>query len=112
MKKSLSIVAFCFISFYGYSQTGRIDPCRVYGRIFITNDRNLADFRVFEEETEAFAHLSVYKHNNKFFADKEGQWYITGIKTEANFWIFIEKEKGKSDFSFFYTNTESFAGCK
>ena len=112
MKFILSILLFLLVSLGAYAQNGRIDPCRVYGKIYVEKDRNYADFKVYIEESEAFAHLLVYKHTNKFFADKPGQWYFTNIRSEADFWIFFETEKGRSDFSISYIPTESFAGCK
>jgi hypothetical protein len=111
MKKVALFVFFSALSFAGFSQ-GRLDPCKIFGRIYIEKDRNYADFKVYVEETEAFAHLVVCKQANKFFADRQGQWYFTNDKREADFWIYIETEKGRSDFSIAYTNTESFAGCK
>jgi len=112
MKYSITILFFLLVSLGVRAQNGRIDPCRVYGRIYIETDRNYADYKVFIEDSEAFAHLLVFKHSNKFFADKSGQWYFTNIRSEADYWIFFEAEKGRSDFSISYIGTESFAGCK
>lgn len=112
MKKLVFILFFIALGYSASAQFGRIDPCKIYGKIYIHNDRNYVDYRVFVEETEAFAQLLVYKHTNKFFADRQGQWYFTTDKREADFWIYIEEEKGKSDFTIAYTGTESFAGCK
>lgn len=91
---------------------GKVEPCKIYGKIFIVDQKHLADFRVYEEETEAFANLVVFKHENRFYADKSGQWFITKDKTEADFWIYFTEIKGQSDFTIAYTPTESFAGCK
>lgn len=101
-------------SFQVFSQVvpGRIDPCKVFGKIFIVSDKRQADYRVFEEESEAFAHLVVYKQDNRFYSDKQGQWFFTKDKTEADFWVYLVDSKGLSDFSIAYTQTESFAGCK
>lgn len=112
MKICFYFLFFLLAGNFAYSQNGRIDPCKVFGRIYIEKDRNFADFRVFIEENNAFAQLSVFKQSNKFFADSPGQWYFTSIRSEADFWVFFETEKGRSDFSISYINTESFAGCK
>jgi hypothetical protein len=111
--KTFIFVSVLFLSVYAASaQTGRIDPCIVFGKIYVETNRVNADFKVYVEENDAFAHLAVYKQANKFFADKAGQWYFTNIRSEADFWIYFEHEKGRSDFSIAYIVTESFAGCK
>ncbi|TAG50803.1 MAG: hypothetical protein EAZ27_14170 [Cytophagales bacterium] len=91
---------------------GRVDVCKIYGKIYIVDQKHLADYKVYEEETESFANLTVFKQENRFYADKNGQWFITKDKREADFWIYMTEQKGQSDFTIAYTPTESFAGCK
>ncbi|MDX2189228.1 MAG: DUF6150 family protein [Bacteroidota bacterium] len=92
---------------------GKPDPCKIYGKIYFEPNKQYADYRVYvEEDSEAFAQLMVFKTNNKFFADKNGLWYITTDKREADYWLYLEPIKGQSDFTISYINTESFAGCK
>lgn len=112
--KQLVFIFIAFASFKVYSQIapGRIEPCKIFGKIFIVTDKRQADYKIYEEETEAFAQLVVFKQENRFYADKQGQWFFTKDKTEADFWVYFVDSKGLSDFTIAYTQTESFAGCK
>lgn len=89
-----------------------VEPCKIFGSVFVEKNRPLADYRVYIEPTEGMADLTVFKAVNKLFADKTGLWHITDTKAQADFVIFIESNRGSADFSVYYTETESFAGCK
>jgi hypothetical protein len=112
MYKHLFIIVLLLTAIGGFAQNNKaIDPCKIFGAVYIEKNRVDATYRVFVEEGEAFANLIVYKHDNKLYADKPGNWYITPSKGFADYSIFIESNKGLADFSIFYTKTESFAGC-
>jgi Family of unknown function (DUF6150) len=85
--------------------------CKIYGSVFIEDDPKKADFIVYVESSEAFADLIVYKQNNRLFADKAGLWYMTEKRDIADFRIYLKEEKRGSDFTIYFTTTESFAGC-
>lgn len=112
--KHLFLIFILFIGYKTFAQVapGRVDPCKVFGKLYIVTDKRQADYKIYEEETEAFAQLVVYKQDNRFYADKQGQWFFTKDRTEADFWVYFVDSKGLSDFTIAYTQTESFAGCK
>ena len=87
------------------------EVCQLYGVVHITENPGEANFRVFVEDSEAFADLVVFQEENRLMADQPGIWYITETPAFANFSIFIEKERGLADFAIFYTDIQSFAGC-
>ncbi|MDX2196281.1 MAG: DUF6150 family protein [Cytophagales bacterium] len=110
MKKILIIFIICS-AICAYAQ--RPDPCKIYGKIYFHPVRSYADYKIYVEENEAFADMLVYKQSNKFFADRTGQWFITENKMEADYWIYVETQhKPSADFSVYFTDIESFAGCK
>ncbi|MEY3417246.1 MAG: hypothetical protein RL060_1358 [Bacteroidota bacterium] len=98
--------------FSSHAQNNKnIDPCKIDGAVYIEKNRVDATYRVFVEESQAFANLIVYKQDNKLYADQPGNWYFTPSKGFADFSIYIETNKAFADFSIYYTKTESFAGC-
>ncbi len=109
MKIAFTIL-FIFLSVSAFAQ--RFGACQVYGKIYVVTQKSLADARIFIEDSEGLADVVVYQQSNKFYADKSGQWFFTIDKREANFWVYFEPVKGHADFSIYYTDTESFAGCK
>mgnify|MGYP002777097737 CR=1 len=111
MPRILFILGLFFVLFSS-ANAQRIDPCKVYGKIYVVSQKNLADVWVYIDESEGLAELMVYQQNNRFYADRSGQWFFTNDKREANFWVYFEPVKGHADFSIAYTDTESFAGCK
>jgi hypothetical protein len=107
----LSVFVFVlFLSTFSFAQ--RFTACQIFGKIYVVTQKNLADAKVYIEESEGLAELNVFQQSNKFYADKSGQWFFTTDKREANFWVYFEPVKGHADFSIFYIDTESFAGCK
>lgn len=88
------------------------DYCNIYGTVYIEKENpKEANFRVFVEETEGMADVWVYKMEEKLFADKPGLWHITDKKAFADYIIYIDKNKYLADFSIYYIDVESFAGC-
>ncbi len=108
--KYFIVLFFAFLSTSVFAQ--RFDKCQVYGKIYVVQQKNLADVKVYLEESEGLADLVIYQQSNKFYADKSGQWFFTKDKREANFWVYFEAVKGHADFAIAYTETESFGGCK
>jgi hypothetical protein len=88
------------------------DLCRAFGNVFIEKERRHADYIVYLEENEAFADMLVFKEDNRLFADKAGLWHFVNSRAMAHFTIFIEKDKARSNFSIYYTDVPSFAGCR
>ena len=88
------------------------DVCQLYGAVRVTDNPNEANFKVFIEESEAFADLVVYHEENRLMADEPGIWFITDTQAFANFSIYFEGNRGLADFTVFYTDILSFAGCK
>lgn len=87
------------------------DPCEVYGAIYIEDNPRLAHFKVYEETSESFADILVFEQDNRLYADSQGKWFFTKNRDFADFFVYFESERGLSDFSVYYTDFESFAGC-
>ena len=87
------------------------EVCQLYGIVYVTENPREANFRVYVEDSEAFADLVVFQEENRLMADQPGIWYLTDNQAFANFSIFIEKKRGLADFAIFYTDIQSFAGC-
>ena len=90
----------------------RPDVCRIFGGIYIEQDKSRAQFYVFEEETEGFADLLVFEEENRLFADQSGVWYFTEERGLADFTIWFTESRSAADFSVYFTDVVSFAGCK
>jgi len=86
--------------------------CSLKGPVFLVDNMNQAQYRVFIEKSEAFADLPVYKAPNALFADKSGLWFFTATRAQASFTIVYVTQKSLADFSIFFTDNEAFAGCK
>ncbi len=50
------------------------DVCQLYGVVYVTENPNEANFRVFLEDSEAFADLVVFQEDNRLMADETGSW--------------------------------------
>jgi hypothetical protein len=103
------IVFLLLFSLSGFSQA---PFCQLSGPVLEENNQSRAQFRVFREENESFADLVVFKSENLLFADKPGKWFFTANRAQARFSIIWVDERSKADFSVFFTETESFAGCQ
>lgn len=91
--------------------SSQVDFCRVFGAVYLESSPQYADYRVFVEDSEAFCDVVVFKADNRLFADRPGLWFFTETKAFADFSICFEKERGLADFTVYFTDTESFAGC-
>lgn len=92
-----------------------VDPCRVYGSIFLETDprrRSQCFAVVYVEPEEAFTNLMVYKEDNKLFADKAGLWALTDARDFADYRIFVTDNRNQADFTIHYTDIRSYAGCR
>jgi len=87
------------------------DVCQLYGVVYVTEHPNEANFRIFIEDSEAFADLVVFPEDNRLMADEPGIWYMSDTPVFANFSVYFERSRGLADFSIFYTDVLSFAGC-
>ncbi|RJE71626.1 hypothetical protein BGP76_05930 [Reichenbachiella sp. MSK19-1] len=102
------------IMFFGDAEcaTYQDDPCQIYGKVYYeTRDPNRADYRVYVEESESFADVVVYEETNALYADRPGHWARVDNPGFANIYIYLERNRSLADFSIYYTETESFAGC-
>ncbi len=88
------------------------NTCQLYGVVYVTENPSEANFKVFVEESEAFADLVVFREDNRLMADRPGIWFEADSPAFANFSVYIEKNRGLADFAIFYTDVLSFAGCK
>ncbi len=94
----------------GYAQASKF--CNLKGGVYVEKNPAQAQYRVFIDESEAFADLSIFKAQNLLFADRGGLWYFTDTKAQAAFIIAYVDRKDMADFSIFFIENESFAGCK
>ncbi len=88
------------------------DHCRVFGLMHEVETRSKADFIVYEEESEAFADLIVYDQDNKLHADQSGSWHFVADERESDYKVFFTNDRDQAHFTVFFTDYESFAGCK
>lgn len=88
-----------------------ISPCEIYGKVYIEPDPRRAHFRVYEDDSEAFAHLIVYEEENSLYANEVGHWCFVDQRDFADVYIYLEQDRNLADFSIYYTEYESFAGC-
>ncbi|UOR04307.1 DUF6150 family protein [Hymenobacter aerilatus] len=94
---------------------GSVDPCRIYGSIFLETDprrRNQCFATVYVEPETAFTNLMVYKEDNKLFADQAGLWAFTDARDFADYRIFVTENRNLADFTIHYTDVRSYAGCR
>jgi hypothetical protein len=91
--------------------SGFNDFCELKGSVFIEEIPSRASFRVYLEESEAFADVLVFETDNSLYADKGGIWYFVKNRGIADFTVCMVDTKNKADFSICYTTYESMAGC-
>lgn len=92
-------------------KTRQADPCNVFGMVYVEPVKKRADYIVYEEKTEAFADLRVFREENRLLADDTGLWYFTDKRDFADFTIYLQNEPSNADFTIFYTDVISYAGC-
>lgn len=95
------------------SAFARFEKCKAFGGIYFTDNINEADFIVYIEDSEVQGEMKVFRVSSVLYATQAGLWYETPIKSQANFYVYIEKEKKSlADFTISYTDTEMRAGCE
>lgn len=102
-------ILFMFLSLEGF---GQAQFCQLSGGVKEEKEPGMAVYKVYREESESFADLVVFKSENMLFADKPGKWYFTENRAMSRFTIFWVPERAQADFSIYFTETESFAGCQ
>lgn len=87
------------------------DPCRIYGRVFIEENPRYAHYKVYEDDSEAFSDIIIFEEENALYADEVGHWTFVEKREFADVYIYFEENRNLADFSVFYTEYASFAGC-
>lgn len=87
------------------------DPCDIYGKIYIESNPRYAHFRVYEDDSEAFADIIIFEEENTLYADRVGHWSFVDDRDFADVYIYLDNDRNRADFSVYYTDYESFAGC-
>ncbi|SHI29758.1 hypothetical protein SAMN02745146_0421 [Hymenobacter daecheongensis DSM 21074] len=103
------------VPFVAVAPMGSIEPCRIYGSVFLETNparRGFCFATVYLESEEAFADVLVYREDNKLFADKAGFWYSPAGPNFADYVLFVTENRALADFSIHYTDVRSFAGCR
>jgi Family of unknown function (DUF6150) len=94
------------------SPVATIDPCSLHGMVYVEPVESFATYKVFVEDAEAFADLRVFKETVQAFADKPGHWYFTDTKAFADFTVSLVSVKAFANFSIYYTEFQTLAGCR
>lgn len=89
-----------------------VDPCTLYGAVYVEEVESFADYRVFREEDEGFSDLIVFKEQARSFADRNGLWYFTDVRGFADFTISFTEVRGFADLNVHFTEFKSLAGCR
>jgi len=112
MRLIFSILILQLAWFFPQASNAQKAWCQLQGPVFIDSNPTRVQYRVYEEESESFADLLVFKAANALFADKPGLWYFTEARAQATIGIMFVKERSLADFSIYFVETESFAGCQ
>ena len=107
-----SIISILALLFASPATPPAAEPCELQGAVYVENVAGFADYKVYVEEFESFAKMNVYKESNPAFANEPGHWYFTEIRSEADFVIFLEPVQNFADFSIFYIDFPTAAGCR
>lgn len=90
-----------------------INPCDIYGQIYIEKDRRRATYLVYvEPENDYRAKLIVYKESSPLNADKEGLWYFVEQRAFADYTVCFVEDRSIADFIIYYTDKFHQAGCR
>lgn len=103
------------VPFVAAAPVGSIEPCRIYGSVYLERDPRRKSFcfgTLYEEPQEAFADVLIYRESNKLFADKAGLWYLTDTRDFADYVLFVADKRELADFSMHFTDVRNYAGCR
>jgi hypothetical protein len=106
------VVVFLFILTDAELKAQSSQICNLHGTVFIEDNPKNAHFIVYVEETEGLADMLVYQEDNRLFADRKGIWFFTNNRGLSDFSVYFEREKNRADFTIFYTEVQTFAGCR
>lgn len=117
MKRFVIIIALLIVtaplSINGGALRPTIDFCKIYGAVYFEpNPRAYADFLVYVEDAESYADVTIFKQESRLDADRPGHWYVTEHRTMADYVIHLERKRAFANFTIYFTETESFAGCR
>jgi len=111
-KRRIVLIACIFLSGSSPSVfSAQVDFCKLFGSVYVEKSAQKADFRVYQEESEAFSTIKVFPVDARPYADKEGLWHFTNKKEFADFTIYYEPKRALADFTVYFIDVESFAGC-
>ena len=85
--------------------------CKVFGSVHVMNEKRGADYLIYLDDSEAFADLLVFKEEHRLYADRSGFWFMEKSKGLADFRVFLTKNRDEADFSIYYVDSPTFAGC-
>ena len=109
MNRFFFFLLFFLVSNYSAAQlNGR---CDIFGQIFVTENPQMAQFKVFIGDSEVFADAVIFEEENGLMADREGIWHFTENRGFANFFIFFTEKESEADFTIYYTDIPDYAGC-
>jgi len=109
--KSLLILTISILLFSG-SVSAQKAWCEIKGSVFVTDNPRLANWMVFQEEEDSFAQMMVFKEINRLFADKGGRWHFVNNPGLADHIIYYVTNRSMADFSVYFTDVPTFAGCR
>ncbi len=109
MKKIFFLFLFLIFS-VPFLKAQQINPCNVFGKVYVTKDRHKANFLVYKAE-EGEEDIQIFLENNRLFADKSGRWFEVKKRDFADFVICYVDNKHVAHFSVFFTDIPDFAGC-
>jgi hypothetical protein len=89
----------------------QVDPCQVYGQVYLVDKPEQADFTVYIEKNSS-PDILLYVPVNRLYADRPGTWYFVKKAAFADFRIHITEDRNYADFTIEYTDVEDFAGCQ
>ncbi|MEL7191326.1 MAG: hypothetical protein AAFO96_02730 [Bacteroidota bacterium] len=85
--------------------------CVLTGRVFVTTDRQMADYRVAKLDEDAPADLLVFEETLANFDARPGHWHFTSSPAAADFIIYWESQPEFADFTLSITPFWDEAGC-
>lgn len=90
-----------------------INPCDIYGQIYVEKDRKRANFLVYvETENDYRSNLVVFREVNALMADNKGLWYFVEQRGFADYSVHFVEDRSIADFVIYYTDKPHYAGCR